>query len=186
MVVVFDSQKSFGPYLPRFNGKPVKLGGFFSGSETSNTIAMSLDDRDQALRIIFHEYTHLITANASRALPAWVSEGLAEFYSTFAVASDGKGGVLGRVIPAHYQLLGTNALLPIEQLLTVDHASPLYNEGQRRSIFYAQSWAIVHMFIAGEPSRSTELSDYLRLTAGGTASTEAWRRTFGDLTSTRN
>src|SRR5262245_48335629 len=35
-VVVFDSQKSFGPYRPRFNGKPVQLGGFFSGSESSN------------------------------------------------------------------------------------------------------------------------------------------------------
>jgi hypothetical protein len=178
-VVVFDSQRAFAPYRPRYNGKPVMLSGYFMGSESDNMIALTVDDRDNALRIVFHEYTHLITANSSRALPAWANEGLAEFYSTFAVSSDGKGGVLGRVIPSHYMLLGQNDLLSLEQLLTVDRSSALYNEGQRRSIFYAQSWAMVHMFLAGEPNRSKEFSEYIRLTAGGIPALEAWRQAFG-------
>ena len=180
-VVVFENQKAFTPYKPRYNGKPVTLAGYFFGNESANSIALSVDDRENALRIIFHEYTHLITTNASRALPAWVSEGLAEFYSTFAVAPDGKGGVLGKVIPSHYVLLGQNELLPLDQLLAVDHSSALYNEGQRRSIFYAQSWGLVHMFLAGEPKRSKELSEYMRLTGGGTPPLDAWRQAFGAM-----
>jgi tetratricopeptide (TPR) repeat protein len=180
-VVVFDNQRTFAPYRPTFNGKPVPLGGFFMGSESSNMIALADEYRDQGLRIIFHEYTHLITANTSRVLPTWASEGLAEFYSTFAIADETNGAVLGKVIPAHYQLLGSNALLPLEQLLTVDHTSSLYNEGQRRSIFYAQSWATIHMLILGEPNRSKEFSEYVRQVAIGTPSLDAWRKAFGDL-----
>jgi hypothetical protein len=180
-VVVFESQKAFAPYKPRYNGKPVVLSGYFFGTENANSIALAVDDRENALRIIFHEYTHLITSSASRGLPPWLSEGLAEFYSTFAVAADGKGAVLGKVIPSHYVLLGQNALLPLDQLLAVDRSSALYNEGQRRSIFYAQSWGLVHMFLAGEPKRSKELGDYMRLTAGGTSSLDAWRQSFGEI-----
>jgi len=180
-VVVFENQRAFAPYSPTYNGKPVMVGGYFMWSESDNTIALTVEDRDNALRIIFHEYTHLITSNSSRVLPAWVNEGLAEFYSTFAVAPDGQGGVLGKAIPGHHVLLGRSALLPLEQLLTVDHSSALYNEGQRRSIFYAQSWAMVHMFMTGEPNRSKEFRQYLRLTAGGTPAVEAWRQAFGTI-----
>ncbi len=180
-VVVFESQKAFTPYKPRYDGKPVQLSGFFMGSESDNMIALTVEDRDNALRVVLHEYTHLITANVSRALPSWVNEGLAEFYSTFAVSNDGNRGVLGKVIPSHYLLLGRNDLLPLEQLLTVDHTSPLYNEGLRRSVFYAQSWAMVHMFLAGEPNRSKEFGEYIRLAAGGTPAVEAWRQAFGSF-----
>jgi hypothetical protein len=181
IVAVFESPRSFAPYRPRHNGKPVAVGGFFVGSENSNIIALTVDDADLAFRTVFHEYTHLVTANAARALPAWADEGLAEFYSTFAVTPDGKRGLLGRAIRSHYALLGRSALLPLEQLLAVDHTSELYNEGQRRSIFYAQSWAMVHMLLAGQPNRSKEFSEYIRLTASGTPSAAAWRHAFGSF-----
>ena len=180
-VVVFEGQRSFAPYRPRHNGRPVSVGGYFIGSESSNMIALTLEDRDVALRMVLHGYTHLVTANASRALPAWVHEGLAEFYSTFAVTEDGKGGLLGRAIRPHYALLLRSTLLPLEQLLTVDHTSDLYNEGQRRSIFYAQSWAMVHILLAGQPDRAKEFGEYMRLTADGVASVDAWRQAFGSF-----
>src|SRR5687768_14977500 len=81
-VVVFDSDSAFNTYRPRYNGKIVRVGGFYTGTETDNLITFHYGDRDNALRIIFHEYTHLVTGNAARGLPAWVAEGLAEFYST--------------------------------------------------------------------------------------------------------
>ena len=96
-VVVFESQKAFSPYRPTYKGKPVMVAGYFMSSESDNAIALTVEDRDEALRIIFHEYTHLITSNSSRVLPAWANEGLAEFYSTFAVAPDGKVASSGKL-----------------------------------------------------------------------------------------
>jgi uncharacterized protein DUF1570 len=182
IIVAFENQVAFNPYLPTFNGKPVKLAGFYAGTETDNMIAFAQDNRENGLRIIFHEYTHLITANASRGLPAWVNEGIADFYSTFEIRPDGKQALLGRVVPGHIELLNSmNRWLTLEQLLTVTHDSPLYNEGERRSIFYAQSWAMVHLIMTGQPRRSKELGQYVQLTADGMAPLDAWKRAFGDF-----
>ena len=69
--------------------------------------------------------------------------------------------------------------LTLEQLLTVTHDSPLYNEGERRSLFYAQSWALVHMLMTKDAQGLKQLSEYLQLTTGGTAPLEAWRAPSG-------
>jgi hypothetical protein len=182
IVVAFENSAAFSPYRPMFNGKPVKLAGFYTGTETDDMIAFAQGDRESGLRVILHEYTHLITSNASHGLPLWVSEGLADFYSTFEIRPDGKQAILGRPVIEHAQLLNaTSQWLTQDQLLNVTHDSPLYNEGERRSIFYAQSWAMVHLFMTGEPNRSKELGQYAQLTTGGMAPVEAWKRAFGDL-----
>ena len=180
-VVVFDSESAFNAYRPQFNGKTVRVGGFYSGTAADNLITFHYGERENALRIIFHEYTHLIVGNMSHGLPAWVSEGLAEFYSTFEIHPSGKEAIVGKAIGSHFDRLGQNPLLPLEQLLTVDRRSSLYNEGERRSIFYAQSWAMVHMFMTGEPNRSKEFGRYVTLSAGGTPPLEAWKQAFGTL-----
>ena len=182
IVIVFENDAAFNPYRPTFNGKPVKVGGFYTGTSSDDMIAFPHGARDDGLRIIFHEYTHLITANASRGLPVWVGEGIADFYSTFEIRPDGKQAVLGHVVPEHLQLLNnTGHWLSLEQLLSVTHDSPLYNEGERRSLFYAQSWAMVHLFMTGQPSRAKELSHYVQLTASGIEPSEAWKQAFGDF-----
>jgi hypothetical protein len=46
-------------------------------------------------------------------------------------------------------------------------------------VFYAQSWALTHMLLMGEPRRSEELKAYLRLTSEGLDETAAWKKAFG-------
>jgi len=177
VVVLFEDAKSFAPFVPRFNGKPLQLDGYFQGTETDNVIALSLANRESALRIVFHEYTHLVISGMT--LPAWVNEGLAEYYSTFEMQPDGRGGVSGRPIPLHLQLIYDRPLLKIDELLEVERDSPLYNEGDRRSVFYAQSWGLVHMLMSGDRARYESFTRYLKLTSEGTPSRDAWRLAFG-------
>ena len=179
VVVVFEDERSFAPFVPRFNGKPIQVDGYFQGTETDNLIALSLAKRQSALRIVFHEYTHLVISGMT--LPAWVNEGLAEYYSTFEMRADARGGISGRPIPSHFQMLFERPLLKIDELLGVERDSPLYNEGDRRSVFYAQSWGLVHMLMSGDRDRYQSFTRYLKLTAEGTPSRDAWRQTFGDF-----
>ena len=179
VVVVFDSQKAFAPYRPRFNGKPVELGGYFYASEDMNIVAFADVDRDQSLRTIFHEYLHLAAANVSQGMPLWLSEGLAEYYSTFQVLDGGRRAIVGRLIPSHLRLLNQRRLMKIEDLLTVDTRSSEYNERTRQSLFYAQSWALVHMLVSDADGR-TALSAYAKLMAAGRSSREAWTQAIGD------
>ena len=76
-------------------------------------------------------------------LPPWLNEGLAELYSS--LEPRGAKILVGQVIPARLQALRSDPWIPLSVLLTVDHQSPDYNERSRAGMFYAESWALVHM-----------------------------------------
>jgi predicted nucleic acid-binding protein len=185
VVVVFGSARSFEPYRPRFNGKPIKLGGYFFASDDMNIVALVDADRDESLRTIFHEYVHLVIDNVSQGMPLWLNEGLAEYYSTFQVEDSGRRALVGRAIPSHLQLLNERRLLTIPELLAVDSSSLADNEGERQSLFYAQSWALVHMLVSGATNGSSLLSQYAQLASDGMPSLDAWQQTFKDQNITR-
>ena len=178
VVVVFESRRSFEPYIPRYNGKPIKLGGYFFANNDMNIVALADGDRDSSLRTIFHEYVHVVTDNVSRGMPIWLNEGLAEYYSTFQVDESGRRALVGRLIPSHLQLLNDRRHMSIAELLAVEASSASYNEGERQTLFYAQSWALVHMLVSGAPNRASLLAKYSRLVADGTPSLDAWQEVF--------
>jgi hypothetical protein len=134
---------------------------------------------DEAMRIVFHEYAHLVTANVGRNIPTWLNEGLAEYYSTFEPSAGGREAVIGRPILSHLAQLNASTLLTLDTLLAATNESALYNEGNRRSLFYAQAWALTHMLIAAEPSRRPQLSEFLFKVGEGVPPTDAWRATLG-------
>src|SRR6185503_17541811 len=100
-----------------------------------------------------------------------------EYYSTFELQRGGRDAVIGRVIADHILLLNQMSLLKIPELLAVDHQSPLYNEGSRRSVFYAQAWALTHMILRND-TRVPQLSNYLAALANGQAPMEAVQSAF--------
>jgi len=89
------------------------------------------------------------------------------------------------VIPSHLDLLTHRRHLPIPELLAVERNSSSYNEGERQSLFYAQSWALVHMLVSGTPNRAALLARYSRLVSDGTPSLDAWQLVFKDQNITR-
>lgn len=179
IVLVFRSDRVFSPFTPRYQGRAVDIDGLFVPARDVNHIAFVNQGADQAPRIMYHEYAHLVIQNSSGRVPVWLNEGLAEVYSTFELSRDGREALIGRTIDEHLALLNTTPLLKLTDLLQVDHDSPLYNEGDRRSVFYAQSWALVHMLIFGEPSRAPQLRAFLQAFSRGLSAEEAWAQAFG-------
>lgn len=178
VVVVFSNNAAFMPFKPQYQGKPKDVAGYASAGRDVNYIAM-LSAAEVSERVIFHEYTHMIVANAVASVPLWLNEGLADFYSSFALMDNGRRAQIGRPIVEHLRLLNGSLRVPLADLLKVDRGSPLYNEGNRASDFYAESWALTHMLLNGQPSRVNELTDYLRRVSGGAAEMQAWEQVFG-------
>jgi hypothetical protein len=179
VVIVFSNNAAFTPFKPQYQGKPREgVAGYAASGLDVNYIAM-LSSEEFGERVIFHEYTHMIVANAVARVPVWLNEGLAEFYSTFVLMDGGRRAQIGRPIAEHLQRLNGSLRVPLADLLKVDRGSPLYNEGTRVSDFYAESWALTHMLLNGEPSRVNELTDYLRRVAGGAAEMQAWEQALG-------
>jgi len=179
VVIVFPSDRAFTPFKPKFEGKPIELAGLFIGRRDINYIAVVADNRQDRLRVVFHEYAHLVISNLTHTVPVWLNEGLAEYYSTYELGRGGREAMIGRPVEGHLLRLAEARLLPLDELLQVTHDSPLYNEGDRRSIFYSQSWALTHLILMGEPNRSAELSAYLARVARGAPPMQAWQQAFG-------
>lgn len=178
MVYVFGSRKAFEPFIPLHNGRPASLGGYFQRNVDTNTIALSTEGFADDAPLVFHEYSHLLVGTAVRSIPIWLNEGLAEYYSTFRLTPGATGATIGLAIARHVQLL-RERFIPLSQLLTVDRTSELYNEGERRSIFYAESWALTHYLMTELPSGRTLINQYAGAIAGGAKAEQAFATTFG-------
>jgi tetratricopeptide (TPR) repeat protein len=177
-VYVFDSRRELQPFLPVRNGRVAALGGYFHHDGDVNDIALALEGYDESATVVFHEYTHLLLRNAAKSIPVWLNEGLAEYYSTYGLDSGGTRAHIGRPLAHHVELL-RQRFMPLSQLIAVDTTSALYNEGARRSIFYAEAWALTHYLMIEMPKGPAAINAYAAGIARGEQPDEAFRAAFG-------
>jgi hypothetical protein len=128
--------------------------------------------------VFYHEYYHSITSPEFPDLPLWLSEGLAEFYGYSQI----KENVVSTGLADRERLntLATARLLPLRDLFNVDHASPYYNESEKASIFYAESWLLTHYLMIGNPEAHKNLVAFLEALSRGKRWDQAIAA-FGDL-----
>ena len=136
-VILFRSETDFR----KFRDNPVTR-GFYQGSPERDYLVLpvSVWMKDRVLK---HEMAHLYLNHTTGPLPQWLEEGMAEFLSTLEV-QPGKA-VVGRVIEPHVELLTRADWIPAERLLHVSKGSAEFNQQHQAGLFYAESWALVHM-----------------------------------------
>jgi tetratricopeptide (TPR) repeat protein len=176
-IFVFRDAASFRPYQRTYEGKPLDSGGYFLGRRLANYVAINGDQHGDEKAIIYHEYLHYLMHNNYAALPLWLHEGLAEYYSTFQVGKD--EARIGLPILEHVYWLRQHSFIPFTTLFAVNERSPEYNETSRRGGFYAESWALVHYLISGNPERRRQAGEYLRLAQAGTPPGQVFAKAFG-------
>ncbi|MGI9034665.1 MAG: tetratricopeptide repeat protein [Pyrinomonadaceae bacterium] len=179
-VVVFKNGSAYKPFKPkRADGKTDEfVAGFFQPGEDVNYITLSTEGEDaRTFEVIFHEYVHfLVNTNIgkSNVLP-WFNEGLAEYYSTFAI-EDNQKVKLGVFKQNHINLLNGAKLLPLETLFAVSNYELLQQGNHSRSIFYAESWSLIHYFM--QNGKSDELGKFLQSLMKGTPPEKAFQDSF--------
>lgn len=174
-VVVFKSDKSYAPFKPGAN-----TAGYFQSGPDVNYITLTTEVRGEQdpFTVIFHEYTHLLINNTSGNVPTWFNEGLAEYYSTTTITDDQKF-VLGKPIGSHVYLLREKKMLPLRTLFQVDQKSPYYNERDKQSVFYAQSWALMHYLILGKGAqRTNQIGKFMDALTANVPVEQAFQRAF--------
>ena len=179
-VIVFKNNSAYKPFKPiRADGKIDDfVAGFFQGGEDVNYITLSTDGEDVGtFEVIFHEYVHfLVNTNIGKSnVPPWFNEGLAEYYETFAMEQD-KTAKLGIFKQNHINLLSQTKLVPLETLFSVSNYGLLQQGGHSRSIFYAESWALIHYLI--QTGKSAGLSNFLLSTMKNTPSAQVFQDSF--------
>jgi hypothetical protein len=171
-LIVFSSDREFAPYRPNERAAAY----YQPGPDRDYIVIGSLDA--ESYPIVVHEYWHLVVRHLGVAeLPPWMSEGWAEYYST--IEPRGDSIAVGRASLGRLQELSrSGTLMPLDRLLAVRRESPEYNDERQMSQLYAQSWALVHMLLAGK-DYVQQAPTFLRLMLAGTDSATAIVSAYG-------
>ncbi len=142
-IVAFRNTKEFRQFAPLWQGKPTQLAGLFQAGPDRSFILLDMSVEDP-WTVVLHEYAHqLLSGNITGETQPWFDEGFAEYFSTIEV--DGKQAKLGKKPPpGDWEVLHQYGMMKVSDLFRVQHDSREYNEGDRRSVFYAESWLLVH------------------------------------------
>jgi len=183
LIFAVRNEKSLSQLIPEYwmqKGHTHPAGLFVPGPE-KNYIALRTEvESEFPYLAIYHEYVHLIINLNYQHFPVWLNEGFADFLGSATLT--GKGGKLGQPSSWDLDLLQQTKLLPLETLFKVDHQSPYYNEANKTTIFYAESWALVHyLMVDPEKQKNQALSKYISFVESGADPVEAATRAFGDL-----
>jgi Protein of unknown function (DUF1570) len=171
-------------FLPaQFAGSnPARPSGWFLQTQDQDYAVLRLDVPQASAQPYFvlnHEFTHGIIHRNFSHLPLWLDEGIADFYGATEIQKDRV--LMGKVPLSRLHHLRESTLLPAETFFTVDQSSPYYQEGDKTSTFYSQSWAAVH-FLFMDPRARQEglLTNFLKASNEVRDPLTAARQAFGD------
>jgi tetratricopeptide (TPR) repeat protein len=155
--------------------------GIYVPGEAEHFVAVRTDTQgENPYEIVYHEYTHALIHLNYRDLPAWIDEGIAEFLGNTEIREESVQ--IGKIDSYHLQELHENKLIPIDTLLEVDHDSPYYNEQNRTTLFYAESWVLVHYLMLDPDARQQQLlTKFQNAWVASGNQVIAAQQTFGDL-----
>ena len=158
----------------------LQLNGLFVRTTEMNSVLMRLDaEGSNPYAVVYHEYTHLMFSKAPN-IPLWLDEGMAQFYENTELYE--KSAALGGANSRHVSLLLQNPQLPLRALFAVDETSPYYREKEKGSMFYAESWALVHYLLFRDYEyKTSKVNEYVSLLAQNVDAVTAAVQVFGDL-----
>ncbi|HEY6339164.1 MAG TPA: hypothetical protein VIW68_11785, partial [Candidatus Sulfotelmatobacter sp.] len=164
-ILAFRNDKAYYQLAPLKNGQPIDVPGFFLPGEDQNFFVLNVFE-EESWRAVAHDLAHmLLNANYPPA-QGWFDEGLAEYFSSIRVdnkqveigadpelhASVTQNALLQTQQETHppqslTELLGAQVWLSMADLFTMKHDTASYNEGTHHTLFYAQSWIVMHYLL---------------------------------------
>lgn len=169
-IVAFRGEKDYKPY--RMNEGAT---AFYLKNESHDYIVMG-DLEEEHFEAAAHEYTHLVVQHAGLKFPVWLNEGVADVYST--LEPNGDKTTVGKPSKGRVLVLLHENWLSLPSLFAVGRDSPYYNEKDKMSIFYAESWMLTHMMMLSEPY-APKFPQFLSAVNRGAGSEDALRSVYG-------
>jgi len=177
MVYLFKDPIDFQPFRRRVQGAPIEDRGYFHAGAEGNYLTVADASGPGARRVIRHEYAHFFLHNNFARIPLWLDEGMADFLSGFRVSE--QGVEIGVPILEHLAWLSTHAQAPPSHIFRFSQEALKSDAPGERAAFYAQSWALVHCLIHGQPASLGLLSDFVRRLGRGEGTDRALQETYG-------
>jgi len=176
-ILAFRDAESFAPYKTQADRGEARVLGQFLSYRDGNYLTVNSDPRYLgAFAVTFHEYVHYLVRFNFPQVPRWFNEGLAEYYSTFAV--EGAAAVVGRPVGRHVRWLAQNEL-GLREVLSRSQQLEETAAADRDGRFYASSWGLVHYLLSGGRESSNALAELLLPAAPGEDPVDRFERALG-------
>jgi tetratricopeptide (TPR) repeat protein len=178
-ILAFKSDKSYYQAAPLRNGQPIGVPGFFLSGEDQDFIVLNLFE-EESWRAVAHDFALMLLNYNYPPVQGWFDEGLAEYFTSirlddknYQIGSDpeldsalsgnslGSLSAAGNPPKAFTELLSGQAWLALPDLLTMKHDTSTDDQGMRDTLFYAQSWMMVHYIL--HEKRMPETGTYFGL-----------------------
>lgn len=160
-ILAFKNDKSYYQAAPLQQGQPISVPGFFVVGEDQNFIVLNLFE-EESWRAVSHDFALMLLSYNYPPVQGWFDEGMAEYFSSIrlddkkydiggdpelhsAKSEDLLGNQKEISQPKSFtDLLSGQAWLALPDLLTMKHEATISGEGMHDTLFYAQSWMLVH------------------------------------------
>jgi Flp pilus assembly protein TadD len=167
-VLVFRDEKSLAPVRDTVLQQQVPgAASVFLSGQNANYVLMRADNETGVDHTVYEELARQLVDNSAPGLPLWLSEGIAEYFSTF--TAKGSDVYVGALVPSLVNALrDAPSLVPMQKLAAAEEIRDLQ----------AQSWALVHYLLNGSDQRSAQFPNFLELLRAGKPAGEAFRAAF--------
>ena len=180
-ILAVKGEDAYRTLLPEFYESKghVHPQGAFQAGQDRNYVILRLDaESESSFEVLYHEYTHFLLQLNFGPLPLWLNEGLAEYFGFMQIRNNDV--LIGKPSWSHVRLLQTERWLPLDALFAAGHDSPYYNEANKASIFYAESWGLVH-YLMLDGKRGEAMNAYIHKIVGEHADpVQTAHELFGD------
>ena len=177
-ILAFKSDKTYYQLAPLRDGQPIAEPGFFLPGDDQDFVALNLFE-DNSWDAVAHDFAHMLLNFNYPPAQGWFDEGLAEYFA--AIHLDNKqveiGGdpelgpsaaqdLLGNPHEVHAphsltELLGAQVWLSLPDLFGMKHDTASFNEGTHHTLYYAESWMVMHYLL--HEKKLPETGEYFNL-----------------------
>jgi tetratricopeptide (TPR) repeat protein len=187
-VLAARNPQSFATLFPEFpvdkrRGQP--NGQMVVGREKTYIGLRANVSGSAAYEDIYQAYAKSVLRRSYRDLPPWLEEGYINVFGSLVINDN--GARMDKPNPEDLSVLWESPLLPLDIVLGADRSSPYYSAGQKDTVYFAESRALVH-FLLSDPQMSGAkvLDRFLSQLASGTGALQAAHQSFGDFNQLQN
>jgi hypothetical protein len=182
-ILAFKNDKSYYQIAPLHQGpsnnvQPIGVPGFFLPGDDQDFIVLNLFE-EEPWRAVAHDFAYMLLSFNYPPAQGWFDEGLAEYFASIRV--DNKQVEIGgdpELLPSSSQdlvgnntqtqppkslteLLSAQVWISIPDLFAMKHDASTRNEGTHHTLYYAESWIVMHYLL--HQQKLSETGDYFNL-----------------------
>ncbi|HLV85335.1 MAG TPA: hypothetical protein VKV39_00055 [Candidatus Sulfotelmatobacter sp.] len=149
-ILAFNNDKSYYQLAPLHQGQPIEVPGFLLSGDDQDFIALNLSE-EEPWRAVAHDFAQMLLHFNYPPGQAWFDEGLAEYFASVRVDNRqvelGGDPELGSSGKSLTELLNSETWLPLPELFATKLEAAKTKDGSRHTLFYAESWMVMHYLI---------------------------------------